>query len=102
MKIGVPVVLLIERRRRLQDAPQRQGVEGHRPGLRAGQGDRAEAIPDFVKWAHAEGMSVTPYTFRASRHRQRIPDVSAEMAHYLYTLGVDALFTDNPDKFPRR
>ena len=24
------------------------------------------------------------------------------MAHYLYTLGVDALFTDNPDRFPRR
>ena len=22
------------------------------------------------------------------------------MAHYLYTLGVDAVFTDNPDKFP--
>jgi len=24
------------------------------------------------------------------------------MAHFLYTLDVDALFTDNPDQFPRR
>jgi hypothetical protein len=24
------------------------------------------------------------------------------MAHYLYTLGIDAVFTDNPDQFPRK
>jgi glycerophosphoryl diester phosphodiesterase len=30
------------------------------------------------------------------------PNVKAEMEHFLYTLGVDALFTDNPDQFPRR
>ncbi len=59
--------------------------------------------PDFVKWAHAEGMTVTPYTFRSSdTERAGFKDVGDEMAHYLYTLGVDALFTDNPDKFPRR
>ena len=57
--------------------------------------------PDFVKWAHAEGMTVTPYTFR-SADTGTFKDVTAEMDHYLYTLGVDALFTDNPDKFPRR
>jgi glycerophosphoryl diester phosphodiesterase len=28
--------------------------------------------------------------------------VSAEMEYFLYTLGVDGLFTDNPDRFPRR
>jgi glycerophosphoryl diester phosphodiesterase len=46
-------------------------------------------------------MSVTPYTFR-SNDVKGFPTVTAEMEHYLYTLGVDALFTDNPDKFPRR
>ena len=45
---------------------------------------------------------MTPYTFR-SAHARRFPSRSkAEMEHYLYTLGVDALFTDNPDQFPRR
>ena len=57
--------------------------------------------PDFVAWAHAEGFTVTPYTFRAS-NPGRFPSVKAEMEHFLYTLGVDALFTDNPDQFPRR
>jgi glycerophosphoryl diester phosphodiesterase len=28
--------------------------------------------------------------------------VGAEMRHFLYELGVDALFTDNPDRFPRQ
>jgi len=28
-------------------------------------------------------------------------DVGAEMRYYLGELGVDALFTDNPDRFPR-
>ena len=46
-------------------------------------------------------MTVTPYTFRAAGLKG-YPDVTAEMAHFLYDLDVDALFTDNPDKFPRR
>ena len=36
--------------------------------------------------------------------RRRNPDSrtsTEEMSHYLYKLGVDALFTDNPDKFPQ-
>ena len=51
--------------------------------------------------AHAAGLTVTPYTFR-SADTGTFPSVKAEMEHYLYTLGVDALFTDNPDQFPRR
>jgi glycerophosphoryl diester phosphodiesterase len=27
--------------------------------------------------------------------------VQDEMKYFLFTLGVDALFTDNPDMFPR-
>lgn len=102
MKIGVPIALLID-----------DGASWTSPdALRAWKGvvqgfGPAKAIvrknPDFVKWAHAEGFSVTPYTFRSSDAvRNGFKDVSEEMSHYLYTLGVDALFTDNPDRFPRK
>ena len=39
---------------------------------------------------------------RRTPQKQGFKDVGDEMAHYLYKLGVDALFTDNPDKFPRK
>lgn len=57
--------------------------------------------PDVVKRAHQAGLTVTAYTFRA-RNPGRFPTVRDEMSHYLYALGIDALFTDNPDQFPRR
>jgi glycerophosphoryl diester phosphodiesterase len=60
-----------------------------------------EANPQVVKWAHDAGLTVTPYTFRSSA-TGRYKTVREEMEHFLYTLGVDALFTDNPDQFPRR
>ena len=53
-----------------------------------------------IAQAHALGLSITPYTFR-SANTGRFKTVSDEMSYYLYQLGVDALFTDNPDKFPR-
>lgn len=56
--------------------------------------------PEIVAWAHAAGLTVTPYTFR-SADTGAFPDVAAEMRHFLFRLGVDALFTDNPDRFPR-
>ncbi|MDX2033686.1 MAG: glycerophosphodiester phosphodiesterase family protein [Blastocatellia bacterium] len=56
--------------------------------------------PAIVKWAHDAGLTVTPYTFRAG-FTGRFKDVREEMRHFLETYGVDALFTDNPDMFPR-
>ena len=55
---------------------------------------------DVVTQAHAAGLSVTPYTFRSS-HTGRFKSLREEMSYYLYDLGVDGLFTDNPDLFPR-
>ena len=55
---------------------------------------------DLIAQAHALGLSVTPYTFR-SANTGRFKTVKEEMSYYLYQLGVDALFTDNPDLFPR-
>jgi glycerophosphoryl diester phosphodiesterase len=57
--------------------------------------------PEVVEWAHQAGLSVTPYTFTTRGAPTRFRDVGAEMHYYLATLGVDALFTDNPDLFPR-
>jgi len=62
----------------------------------------AKALVDksLVTQAHALGLSVTPYTFR-SNNTGRFKNVRDEMSYYLYSVGVEALFTDNPDLFPR-
>jgi len=57
--------------------------------------------PEMVKAAHDAGLTVTSWTFRADEKTQ-YPSVRDEMAHFLYTLGIDALFTNHPDQFPRR
>ncbi len=59
-----------------------------------------ERNPEIVKWAHEAGLTVTPYTFR-SASTGRFKDVREEMRHFLVNYGVDAVFTDNPDLFPR-
>ena len=99
MKIGVPVVLLLGNAKGFETA---DGVKAWK-GIVQGFGPEKNIIvknPDFVKWAHAEGMSVTLYTV-TTREKTQYPDVTAEMNYLLNTLGADALFTDNPDKFPR-
>ncbi len=59
-----------------------------------------EKTPEIVGWAHAAKLTVTPWTFRASQPG-KYASVREEMAYFLFTLGVDELFTDNPDMFPR-
>jgi glycerophosphoryl diester phosphodiesterase len=59
------------------------------------------ARPEVVTWAHAAGLTVTPWTFRSSNAGVHA-SVRDEMARYLYEYDVDAVFTDNPDQFPRR
>ena len=57
--------------------------------------------PDGIARARNLGLLITPYTFRASAVTG-FPDVRAEMAHYIDTLGVDGVITDNPDQMPAR
>jgi glycerophosphoryl diester phosphodiesterase len=59
------------------------------------------ARPELVTWAHAAGLTVTPWTFRSS-NTGTFKSVQEEMAKFLYEYGVDAVFTDNPDQFPRK
>ncbi len=55
--------------------------------------------PELVRLAHEKGLSVTCYTFSA-KNTGRFANVREEMLYFLETLGIDALFTDNPDQFP--
>lgn len=57
--------------------------------------------PGVVQTAHSVGLSVTPYTFRSAA-TGRFTSVRDEMSFFLDKLDVDAVFTDNPDMFPRR
>ena len=56
--------------------------------------------PELVKDAHALGLSVTSWTFQA-KQTGKFENVRKEMAYFLHDLKVDALFTNNPDEFPR-
>ena len=57
--------------------------------------------PEMVKRAHDAGLTVTSWTFKADE-KTEYPTVRDEMAQFLYTFGIDALFTNHPDQFPRR
>jgi glycerophosphoryl diester phosphodiesterase len=63
--------------------------------------EKKQATPELVQHAHALGLKVVPYTF-GSGDEGPYQDVGAEMAHWLYEIGVDGLFTNNPDQFPKR
>jgi glycerophosphoryl diester phosphodiesterase len=54
----------------------------------------------LVRRAHARRLTVTAYTFRA-RDAVGFDELRKEMSRFLFQLGIDALFTDNPDLFPR-
>lgn len=99
-KIGVPVVLLLDGRDDFDPAAMVQAWKGVVSGFGPAKGIVARR-PELVRLAHAAGLTVTPYTFRSAA-APGYASVAAEMEHFLYTLGVDALFTDNPDRFPRR
>jgi glycerophosphoryl diester phosphodiesterase len=56
--------------------------------------------PEIVKAAHDLKMSVTIWTCR-SGSTGKFKDVKEEMNYFLKEAKVDAIFTDNPDQFPR-
>jgi glycerophosphoryl diester phosphodiesterase len=56
--------------------------------------------PGAVALAHQAGLTVIPWTF-SSGDSGPFDTVELEMAHYVFELGVDGLFTNNPDLFPR-
>ena len=60
--------------------------------------------PELIRQAHATRLTVTPYTFTSRAYvtaNPRFKTLTEEMRYFLFDLDVDALFTDNPDQFPR-
>jgi glycerophosphoryl diester phosphodiesterase len=103
MNLGVPIVLLIFGQGADSWASRESIVAAKATGA-SGLGPPKDLLlrhPQLVEWAHALGLTVTPYTFR-SRNTGAFASVKDEMTHFLYELGVDGVFTDNPDQFPRR
>lgn len=99
---SVPRVFLVEARAidRVDSAEKLREIATWATGLGPNKAI-VEMRPDVVKWAHAARLTVTPWTFRSS-NTGAYPSVREEMAKFLYDYGVDAVFTDNPDQFPRR
>jgi len=52
----------------------------------------------LVANAHAQGLLVHPYTFRADQLPPGDPDLEAELRRFVFTYGVDGFFTDHPDR----
>ena len=97
---GVPRILLLESFGSGMSDARLRDIKSFATGIGPAKA-LLEAQPDVVTRAHAAGLTVTAYTFRTANHG-RFPTVRDEMSHFLYTLGIDALFTDNPDQFPRQ
>jgi glycerophosphoryl diester phosphodiesterase len=99
---GVPRVILVEARDgiKLDTAEEIKAIAAWATGLGPNKAI-VEEIPQMVKWAHAAGLTVTPWTFR-SASTGKYGSVRDEMSRFLYELDVDAVFTDNPDQFPRK
>ena len=68
---------------------------------RSAQVDRCGASRGRRRGRTRPGLTVTPWTFRSSS-TGTFGSVREEMAKFLYDYDVDAVFTDNPDQFPRR
>jgi glycerophosphoryl diester phosphodiesterase len=97
----LPLVFLAESQAGVRHT-SKEGLKGVR-AFADGIGPHKELVlarPALVEDAHALGLSVTAWTFRSGR-TGKFESVRPEMAYFLRGLGVDAVFTDNPDQFPR-
>ncbi len=58
-----------------------------------------EKDPTVVERAHARGLKVHPYTFRADQHNKaKYGSFEEEVAEFIGAYGVDGFFTDHPDR----
>ncbi|MFN7949054.1 MAG: glycerophosphodiester phosphodiesterase family protein [Blastocatellia bacterium] len=101
LKTKLPLILLVEP----ADQKKWMTAEGLKEARQFATGigpNKAlvDGKPEVVKMAHDLGLSVTLWTFRA-KSPGRFKTVRDEMHYFLNEIGVDALFTDDPDQFPR-
>ena len=100
MKVALPILFLVtDRDRDLWLTKERMPeIKTFADGIGPAKGI-ISGKPEIVQWAHAAGLSVTVYTITST---PAVRDVRDEMRQFLFTLGVDAVFTNNPDQFPRQ
>lgn len=97
-KIKLPLVLLVDTNNK-KWLTEEGVIEAKK--IASGLGPSKSLLnQEIVERIHKNGLTVTPYTFR-SNNLVIFKTVREEMQHYLYKLGVDAVFTDNPDQFPK-
>ncbi|PYR02372.1 MAG: hypothetical protein DMG00_29025, partial [Acidobacteria bacterium] len=87
---SIPRVLLVERDGDVSE-PRLRVIKTFATGV-APEKSLVAQHPEMVKQAHALGLTVTCWTFRADE-KTTFASVRDEMAHFLYDLGIDALFT---------
>jgi glycerophosphoryl diester phosphodiesterase len=98
----LPLVFLLSGGEQSERMLTTEGLEEVR-GFATGIGPTKRLLledPEAVERAHAAGLTVIPYTFSGDSPGS-FATVTDEMAHFVFELGVDGLFTDNPDLFPR-
>ncbi len=102
MEVALSLVMLLGERNRQWVSPAGfQKVKEFATGIGPDK-SLLRGNPRIVEWARNAGLSITPYTFRSSGVGKGFWNVRTEMAYYLYSLDVDALFTNNPDQFPAK
>ena len=102
MKVTLPILFLVtDRDRDLWLTRERMAeIKTFADGIGPAKGI-ISGKPEIVGWAHDAGLSVTCYTFM-SAGQPAGQTVRDEMRKFLYTFGVDAVFTNNPDEFPSK
>ncbi len=96
LKTDLPLIQLISDNEMLEDLGFEK-IAGYAQGI----GPEKTCIakdPSLVKKAHAVGLKVHPYTFRAEFVPKPYESVEEEMDMYLFTYDIDGGFVDHPDK----
>lgn len=62
---------------------------------------KSQVNKGVVDLTHKAGLKMIPYTYDYKTFDKAYNDVAHEMSHHLYSFGIDGLFTNNPDMFPR-
>jgi glycerophosphoryl diester phosphodiesterase len=102
MKVNLPLLFLVtDRDRDLWLTKEKMAeIKTFADGIGPAKGI-VTGKPEIVGWAHDAGLSVTIYTVQSDRLVGGMP-VADEMRQFLFKLDVDAVFTNNPDQFPRK
>lgn len=100
LKIGVPIVLLLDDNNTFDSIDRLRQWKGIVQGFGMPKSLLVKA-PQLLNWSHASGMSVALYTFRPDAVQPGFLNVTDEMEFFLKKLGVDAVITSSPDRFPQ-